>query len=139
MSLHPSQYSEGRRSCFKVEIENIDSRLISILFSPHLADLQPEDPASKFSYFELQVSLSMGGRRWETSPVAGAKLYGKEDRPETIFTLHPGEGVRIVAEDNLRLTDNQIERLWREDPIDHANAQPSLDQTDILIVPKAST
>jgi len=96
MSLDPSQYSEGRRSCFKVEIENIDSRLISILFSPHLADLQPEDPASKFSYFELQVSLSMGGRGWETNPVAGAKLYGKEDRPETIFTLHPGEGYELL-------------------------------------------
>ena len=35
---------------FEVTVENVGSTPLSILFSPHLADLQPEDPAQKIAY-----------------------------------------------------------------------------------------
>jgi hypothetical protein len=136
LALDRTPYLTGDKPIFEVKIENVGSGPVSIPFSPHLADLQPEDPGKKFAYSELDVTLLMGGRHWERTPVAGVKLYGAEERPDTMLTLQPGEWARIVAQSNLGLFNgDEIVSQHKDDPVDHANARSSVARTETMLAP----
>ena len=53
--LDRSEYRVGEEEKFEVQIENVGSQPISIPFSPHVADLQAEDPGQQFGYSTLIV------------------------------------------------------------------------------------
>jgi len=95
--------------------------------SPHLADLQPKDPAKKFAYNELQITLwiSSFGDRWSTNQGGTANLYGDDDHANTMLTLQPGEWVRVIADGNIRM-DDVIGLMKSDFPADHAHAETSL-------------
>jgi hypothetical protein len=54
-----TDYHIGDEPRFEVTIENAGSSPLRVLFSPHLADLQPQDPAQKFAYSEGKGQLSL--------------------------------------------------------------------------------
>jgi hypothetical protein len=74
--LDRSEYAVGDLQKFEVRIENVGSRPINIPFSPHLADLQPQDAGQKFGFSELTVKLWIGGARWDSDTGGSVTLYG---------------------------------------------------------------
>ena len=136
VSLDRAEYKVGDEVAFEVTIENIGSTKVQIPFSPHLADLQPEDPGQKFAYLDLSVVLWLGGRQWKTTAAGvGAMLYGDDGHPGTILTLQPGESVRITGRDRIRPLEDSIvvAHIRKGDVIDHANAQATIAQTEMIV------
>jgi hypothetical protein len=72
---------------------------ITIPISPHLADLQPKDPAKKFAYSELDLILWIAGKEGGASTGGGLRLYGADKHADTMLTLNLGEWVRIIAQE----------------------------------------
>jgi len=79
VSMDRTYYAVGDEPRFEVRLQNAGYVPIRIPFSPHLADLQPEDPAQKFAYYELQIALWIAAdKRWSTNMGGSAILYGKQ-------------------------------------------------------------
>jgi hypothetical protein len=82
----------GARAGYEVRIENIGKATMSIPVYPHLADLQPADPAEPFSVHQLDLGLRIG----RGGQILGAlSLYSSTRRPETSIDLHPGDWLRV--------------------------------------------
>ena len=138
VSLDRADYQVGDEARFEVTIQNAGSEPTQIPFSPHLADLQPSDPAEKFTYFKLEIALWIAGDgRWSTTS-GGAILYGAANRANTLLTLKPGEWVRVVAKGNLQLESNLVELSKSGFPADHVYAKSSLFREETLVTPRNS-
>jgi hypothetical protein len=126
--LDRSEYQVGDEEKFEVQIENVGSRPISIPFSPHVADLQPEDPGQKFGYSTLIVVLWLGSEWWSESQSLGSEigLYGANDHPDTMLTLHPGEWVQVMGKGKFTLSDNVLPLIRQGDVVSYANANLSI-------------
>ena len=126
--LDRSEYQVGDEEKFQVQIENIGSAPITIPFSPHVADLQPEDPGQKFRYSTLIVVLWLGGESWSESQGSGSEiaLYGVDDRPDTMLTLRPGEWVQVTGKGKLTLSNNVLPSVRNGDAVSYANANVSI-------------
>jgi hypothetical protein len=134
VSLDRTHYQIGDEPRFEVTIENTGSAPIGIPFSPHVADLQPKDPAQKFAYYELRIVLwVVAGERWSTNAGGGASLYGASDHASTMLTLNPGEWVRVIAKGHF---DHDAEFTHSGYPADQANAQTSLFREETFITPR---
>ena len=71
VSLDRSSYQVGDEPRFEVTVENLDPIPLRVPFSPHVADLQPEEPAEKFSCSQLQVELWIAGKEWRSNSGSG--------------------------------------------------------------------
>jgi hypothetical protein len=141
VSLDRAEYKVGDEVTFEVTIENIGSSAVRIPFSPHLADLQPEDPSQKFAYFELSVDLWVGGKQWETTAAdIRASLYGADGHPETLLSLQPGESVRVTGKSKIvpRGEHHVTSHPSRGDTIDHANARSTITRTETMLGARTS-
>jgi hypothetical protein len=139
VSLDRTHYQVGDEPRFEVTVENTGSAPIRIPFSPHVADLQPKDPAQKFAYYELQIVLWIAaGERWSTNTGGSAILYGANGHANTMLTLNPGEWVRVIAKGHFDLDADLIKLTHSGHPADQANAQASLFREDTLITPMQS-
>ncbi len=128
VSLDNTYYQVEDQPRFEVTVENVDSAPLRLPFSPHLADLQPEDPAQKFAYSELQVVLWIGGKTWDANTGGAVSLYGADDHAHTMVTLNQGEWLRIIGKGKLTLpSDEPVSELIRSGSVvDHAFAKVSL-------------
>ena len=101
---------------------------ISIPFSPHVADLQPENPGQHFAYSTLIVVLWLGAELWSESQASGSEiaLYGSDDHPDTMLTLRPGEWVQVIGKGKLTLSDNVLPLIQKGDAVSYANANVSI-------------
>jgi hypothetical protein len=126
--LDRSEYQAGDEEKFEVQIENVGSAPISIPFSPHLADLQPEDPRQKFKYSTLIVVLWLGGELWSESQSSGSEiaLYGSDDHPDTMLTLRPGQWVQVIGKGKFTLSNNVLPLVRKGDAASYANANVSI-------------
>lgn len=146
VSLDRTYYQVGDQPRFEVTLENVDSVPLGLPFSPHLADLQPQDPAQKFTYSELQVVLWIGGKKtadkgwWSANTGGAVSLYGAEDHAHSMLTLDQGEWIRIIGEGKLTLpTDGPIFELIRSGSVvDHAFAKVSLSRVETLLTATAT-
>jgi hypothetical protein len=138
--LERTHYQVGDASKFEVTVENSGSATIRIPFSPHLGDLQPKDPAQKFSYSELDVVLWIaGGEQWDANTGGGVVLYGDDDHPGTMLSLRPGQWARIVGQGEFALPGDQLNaELIRSHPPDRVYAEASLYREETLITPTQS-
>lgn len=85
---------------FEVEFRllNAGRVLIDLSVSPHLSDLQPDDPSLSFSYFSLALLTHIPVEPYvETRAVGLVQLYGSPDHEATMITLQPGEWIRVKA------------------------------------------
>ena len=126
--LDRSEYKVGDEEKFQVQIENVGSAPMRIPFSPHVADLQPEDPGQKFGYSTLIVVLWLGGETWSESQGSGSEiaLYGADDHPDTMLTLRPGEWVQVTGKGKLTLSNNVLPLVRNGDVASYANANVSI-------------
>jgi hypothetical protein len=126
--LDRSEYQVGDEEKFQVQIENIGSAPITIPFSPHVADLQPEDPGQRFRYLTLIVVLWLGGESWSESQGSGSEiaLYGAHDRPDTMLTPRRGEWVQVIGKGTLTLSNNVLPLVRNGDAASYANANVSI-------------
>src|ERR1700680_1715098 len=109
VSLDRTHYQIGDKPRFEVTVENTGSAPIRIPFSPHLADLQPKDPAQQFTFYKFQIALWIAADdRWSTNSGGSAILYGANDHANTMMTLNPGEWVRVIATGDLNLDADVI-------------------------------
>jgi hypothetical protein len=139
VSLDRTHYQLGDEPRFEVTVENTGSAPIRIPFSPHVADLQPKDPAQEFGFYELQIALWIAaGERWSTNTGGSPILYGSNDHANTMLTLNPGEWVRVIAKGHLDLDEDLIILTLSGHPADQANAETSLFREDALITPRQS-
>jgi hypothetical protein len=119
----------------------VGSSSITIPFSPNLSDVQPLNPAKKFSYLELNITLWMGsGERWGSSTGGQVGLYGVKTHLDSVLTLHPGEWVRVIGQGQLILPEGgtvtfyeALHPLTKEYPPDHMYAEASLYRDETLI------
>ena len=139
VSLDRADYQVGDEPRFEVTVENAGSRPTQIPFSPHLADLQPSDPAEKFASYQLEIALWIAADgRWSTNTGGSAILYGADNRVNTLLTLKPGEWVRVIAKENFHLEGNALELTKSGFPADHAYAKSFLFREETLITPRHS-
>src|SRR6266481_7475027 len=130
VTLDRTYYQVEDEPTFEVKIENDGLTQVRIPFSPHLTDLQPKNPAQKFAYFALQITLWIASsERWSTNTGGSVILYGSNDHPNTILTLKPGEWVRVIGKGHLI----RGEFTSFSDPADRAYAETSLFRQDTLI------
>lgn len=134
VSLDRTHYQLDDEPTFEVTVENAGSRSISIPFSPHLAELQPENPGQEFGYSELQIKLWIAsGDRWSTDTGGFLRLYGAEGHKGTMVSLNPGEWVRIIGKGHLTLQSDVVKRLIQDYPADQLYAVASLYRDQMLI------
>jgi len=139
VSLDRTYYQVGDEPTFEVTLQNTGSVPIRIPFSPHLADLQPKNPAQKFAYYELQIALWIGANdHWSTNMGGSAILYGADDHANTMLTLKPGEWVQVVAKGHFDLDDDLLKLTRSAFPADHAYAQTALFREETLITARHS-
>lgn len=140
VSLDRSYYQVGDEPTFELTIENLVPAPLRIPFSPNVADLQPKDPAQKFSYSELQIELWIAGKEWRQNGGGGFSLYGDENHPETLVTLNQGEWVRIVGEGRFsNPVQGPVSKLIRSgQTVDRAYADVSLIRDEILLTAKST-
>jgi hypothetical protein len=146
VSLDRTYYQIGDQPRFEVTLENVGSVPLGLPFSPHLADLQPQNPAQKFTYSELEVVLWIGARKtadkgwWSANTGGAVSLYGADDHAHSMVTLDQGEWVRIIGEGKLTLPpDGPIFELIRSGSVvDHAFAKVSLSQVETLLTATAT-
>ena len=126
--LDRSEYKVGDEEKFQVQIENIGPATITIPFSPHVADLQPADAGQTFRYSTLIVVLWLGGETWSESQSSGSEiaLYGADDHPDTMLTLHPGEWAQVIGKGKLTLSKNVLPLVRNGDAVSYANANVSV-------------
>jgi hypothetical protein len=140
VSLDRSEYRLGDEPRFDLRITNIGSKPLSVPFSPHLADLQPSDPAAKFAYHELQIELFMGGARWSTNNGGFVKLYGSDQHHGTMLVLQPGERAEILGKGHIRpverapVATDPVKRMYAR--IQIFDAETMLTSTDSATVEK---
>jgi len=135
--LDRNEHSQGDEVKFEVRFFNAGNVPLKIPFSPHLADLQPQDPSRKFAYSQMSVGLDITGTVGNTSYIATAgggsvALYGHETHPETMLTLRPGEWAQIVGTTEMFVSD------WppvthAKDAINRLDATVSIDQNETLL------
>jgi hypothetical protein len=136
VSLDRTHYQVEDEPIFEVTAENAGSAPISIPFSPHLADLQPINPARKFAYSELHITLWIAaGEKWSTDTGGAVVLYGAPDHANTMLTLNPGEWVRVIGKGHFMPGDDFFKRAMLEHPADHVYVQVSLYRNETLITP----
>lgn len=90
---------------FEAEFRVLNTGRVStdLPVSPHLSDLQPDDPSLTFSYFSLALLTTMPAEpHAESSALGFVQLYGSPDHEGTMITLQPGECIRVKA--NVRLS-----------------------------------
>ena len=134
ISLDRTYYQVGDEPRFEVTLQNTGSETIRIPVSPHLADLQPEDPAKAFAYHELLIDLSISsGDRWSTNQGGTASLYGDDDHANTMLSLQPGEWVHVIAKGNIRIDDELLELIRSSSPADRAYAETSLFREETML------
>lgn len=134
------RYQIGDELTFEVTVKNVGTRPLKIPFSAHLADLQPENPAQKFGYSDLRLSLwAAAGMKWIVG-IAEVRLYGADDHTNTMLTLSPGEWVRITGhQDKLCMpTDGSVVESIHSGAVDHAYAQVSLYHMETLLTPTSA-
>ena len=129
--------TSGNEPTFDLTVENVSSNPVTIPVSPHLADLQPADPARQFTFMKLAVVLWIGGRNWKSDTGGGVALYGDEVHANTMLSVKPGEWVRIIGRGNLEIpSDPGVERLVRNgDKINHTQAEIALSNDVIAFFP----
>jgi hypothetical protein len=136
VSLDRSYYQVGDERTLEVTIENLAATPLRIPFSPHLADLQPKDPAEKFSYQELQVELWIAAKDWRSNSGGVFSLFGDEHHEGTMVTLKQGEWVRVIGRS--RFSQPHYEFLPSGQAADRAYAEASLIRTETLLTAKAT-
>jgi hypothetical protein len=122
-------------------LKNVGSALLRIPFSPHEADLQPEDAAQKFAYSALHVVLWIAaGKVWSANTGGTVTLYGADDHPDTMLELNPGESARVIGKGKFAFpTDGaSVELLHSGLAIDRVYAQVSLYRSETLLTPTAT-
>ncbi|HXY49371.1 MAG TPA: hypothetical protein VEI01_07970 [Terriglobales bacterium] len=141
MSLDRTYYQVGDEPTFEVTVKNIDPAPLRLPFSPHLADLQPEDPAQKFAYSELRLVLWIaGGKEWSANTGGEVTLYGADNHPHTMLTLNQGEWVRIIGKGKFALPTYGpiIELIHSGHAVDHVYAQVSLYRAETVLTATAT-
>ena len=141
VSLDRTHSKVGDEPTFEVTVENIDSAPLRIPFSPHLADLQPENPGKKFAYSELQLELWVAASEvWSANTGGAISLYGAEDHAGTMATLRPGESVRIIGKGKLALPDEgrAVRLIHAGHVVDRVYARVSLYSVEALLTATAA-
>jgi len=141
LSLGRTHYRLEDEPIFEVTVENAGFTKIRIPFSPHLADLQPDDPAKKFAYSQLNITLwiAAGDDQWDANTGGGVVLYGDNDHADTMLSLNPGQWVRIVGTGKFTLPkDGLNDEFIRLHPVGRVYAQASLYRDETLIKPTQS-
>ncbi|HWR34714.1 MAG TPA: hypothetical protein VN622_02450 [Clostridia bacterium] len=96
-------YNEGSSATWEVNLENIGSVEFDVPSSPHLADLQPNDPAEAFKYFSIgltpYIPLTTG-----MADLGHVLLYGSTQRSDSFVRLKPGDWIRVKAHTVVKLT-----------------------------------
>jgi hypothetical protein len=139
VSLDRTHYQVGNESRFEATVENAGSTPFRIPFSPHLADLQPENPAQKFAYFKLQITLWIAAsKQWSTNSGGGVTLYGADNHANTMLTLKPGEWVRVIGKGHLSLPENLVKLTLPPQTEEYLFAKSSLYRQETLITPTQS-
>jgi hypothetical protein len=135
VTLDRTHYQIEDEPTFEVTVANDGFTPIRIPFSPHLTDLQPSNPAQKFAYFALEITLWIASsERWSTNTGGSVILYGSNDHANTMLTLMPGEWVRVIGKGHLF----RGEFTSFSDPADQAYAEASLLRQETLITPTQS-
>lgn len=138
LSLDHTHYRPEDQPVFEVTVENVGFTLIRIPFSPHLADLQPDDPAKKFAHSELHITLWIAADdQWSANTGGSIVLYGDDDHAGTMLSLNPGQWVRIIGMGKFT-SDGLNDELSRLHPVDRVYAQASLYRKQTLITPTQS-
>ncbi len=138
VSLDRSSYQPGDQPIFEVQIENVGAVAVQLPFSPNLSDLQPADAAQKFSYSSLLVQLWFGGAMWKTTGGGSFYLFGDDNHPGTMLTLHPGEWVRIIGRGKIRLPEDYKHLTRAGDVASQATANTSIYDNETLVTATAS-
>ena len=98
-----------RRFEVTFKILNTGSVPIQVPVSPHLSDLQPDDPTKRFSYLSLGLSVSPVERR---DSIGYVELYGGNTLPDTLMMLNPSEWILVRANVELRSDAPQANTLY---------------------------
>lgn len=139
VSLDSTHYRIGDKPRFEVTVENAGSKPVKIPFSPHLADLQPENPAQKFAYSKLLITLWIAAsKQWSANSGGGVALYGADDHANTMLTLNPGEWMRVIGKGDLSLPENLVKLTLPPQTEEYLFAKSSLYRQETLITPTQS-
>jgi len=141
VSLDRAEYRLDDEPRFDLRITNVGSTPLRVPFSPHLADLQPSDPAAKFAYHEVEIQFYMGGARWSTNNGGVVRLYGSEQHRGTMIVLQSGEWAEILGKGHIstiaqvpEAATDPVKRMYAQ--IEIYDAETMLTSTDMATVEK---
>lgn len=141
VSLDRTHYQIQDKPTFEVTVENAGSTPVRIPFSPHLSDLQPKNPAQKFAYSKLEITLWIAAEdgQWSTNTGGSVVLYGDDNHAGTMLSLKPGQWVRIVGTGMFSDPRNGLsDEFIRLHPAGRVYANAALYRGQTLITPTQS-
>lgn len=111
VSLDRFAYTPDDSAEIEIRIENVGIVNISIPWSPHLADLQPEDEKQSFQYSSLAIMLELTRSQVDKHReiIEAAKLYGTARVPSSLTVLKPGQLVRLRVKTELAVSSKKLQ------------------------------
>lgn len=138
VSLDRSRYHVGDQPIFEVQIENIGTTPVQIPFSAS-PTAQPSNLAHKFAYSQLVVGLWLGGTKWGAGTGGDVTLFGDNNHPGTVTTLHPGEWVRVIGKGHISLPDDFSGFTRSGDTVNQAYARVAIYDNEVVIAVAGTT
>ena len=101
LSLDKTIYQIGEELTFEVKVQNTGTAPLVIPWTPHFADLEPNDLRAPCKYLAgvVVVQFKDSKQHW----FASEALYGATDVPGTLLELRPGQRFTVRGRERIQI------------------------------------
>jgi hypothetical protein len=135
-SLDRPQYTLGEDVVFEVIVRNLGKDSVVLPWAENVADFEPPDPSTPYSYLKGTISLEVGAGK-QTFPIFDS-FYGMSERPGTLKELRSGESVVIRGRTQLQTSANWVMEEFRREPFMDATVRAGLGINTVRFDPEGN-
>jgi uncharacterized repeat protein (TIGR01451 family) len=102
LSLDKTIYQIGEELTFEVKVQNTGTAPLVIPWTPHFADLEPNDLRAPYKYLAGVVVVQFKDSKQHWFALSEA-LYGATDVPGTLLELRPGQWFTVRGRERIQI------------------------------------
>jgi hypothetical protein len=92
---------------FEVKLENVGNRSLALPVDPNLADFEPEDADTPYSFTSANFFLVLDLGHGTKAILPEVSLFGSYQVPNSLLQLQPGQSIQIRTRTPLKPTDTR--------------------------------
>lgn len=105
ISVDKARNTPASSMIFQIRLRCVGKQVISIPVDPHLADFEPKNANSAYSYASANISIAVKGAK---AILPGVLLYGSKQVANSLLEIYPGESIEIRGRASLESVDPSI-------------------------------